>query len=557
MLPLREAGMENHRTLSNLPQTAPLSSASRARLIVSWWDREIHVWRLQKPLKEIVDFAGVDSAVTKNRKLLARILIKGEANITSATVSNDGSLLIVSTSSDIKAFHLKPRSEARKDELKVSKVDVPAGVAEQGATNLKIAPDGKWACVVQGGSKVVLLQLSQDADDEDRPVIQSRAVKLNRLRRNIPKHIALGGLGQYDRSITQVAFSPDTKMLAVADMAGYIDTWSLQDSRRLANGVESRSDESSSDDSSDGEEDSALESSSVRWIHNPNSSLIPKLRGAPTVLSFSDHIPSEQHDIINGEDEVSDDYVLLAITAQPQILALHPRIGSITPWSRRNPTTRFPVEFRNIRDLVKGALWAGDRVWLYGNTFLAMLDTSKDIAEAVTDPSSALVPLDGQSTKPKKRKRGADTGAGNKMAKGAAGPTKVERYVEGQVEELDLDGPDPMDTDGTSAPDDDSDSEDSEEELQGELVSRRRAEGRKGPDAAPSQGTGFWHTLKYRPILGIVPLEAAEEGGLSDDVVVPYANGQIRQTLEVALVERPLFETDMPDRYFADGEFER
>jgi U3 small nucleolar RNA-associated protein 4 len=57
--------------------------------------------------------------------------------------------------------------------------------------------------------------------------------------------------------------------------------------------------------------------------------------------------------------------------------------------------------------------------------------------------------------------------------------------------------------------------------------------------------------------MGIVPLENVEEGAHNDDVVTPYANGQIRQTLEVALVERPLFETDMPDRYFAEGEFER
>lgn len=557
MLPLRQAGMENHRTLSNLPQNAPLTSASKARLIVSWWDREIHIWRLQKPLKDIVDSAGVDSAVTKNRKLLARILIKGEANITSATISNDGTLLLVSTTSDIKAFHLKSRSEARKDEIQVSKVEVPAAIAAQGASNLKISPDGQWACIIQGGSRVTLSQLSQDADDEYRPVIHPRTTKLNRLRRSIPKHIALGGLGQYDRTITQIAFSPDTNMIAVADMAGYIDTWLLQDSKQLVRETDGQLDESSSSETSDNEDEGAVDSTAARWVRNPNSSLVPKLRGAPTVLSFSNHVPSQHTNVINGEDDTSDDYVLLAITAQPQILALHPRLGSITPWSKRNPTTRFPVEFRNIRDLVKGALWAGDRVWLYGNSFLAMLDLSKDIAEPVTDPSSTLVPLDGQAKPPSKRKRGADTGAGNKMAKGAAGPTKVERYVEGEVEELDLDGPDPMDTDGTSAPDDDSESEDSEEELQGELVSRRRAEGRKGPDAAPSQGTGFWHTLKYRPIMGIVPLESVVDGGLNDDVVVPYANGQVRQTLEVALVERPLFETDMPDRYFADGDFEK
>jgi U3 small nucleolar RNA-associated protein 4 len=554
--------MENHRTLSNLPHNAPLTSAPRARLIVSWWDREIHIWRLQKPVKEIVDLAGVDSAVAKNRKLVARILIKGEANITSATISNDGSLLLVSTTSDIKAFHLKSRSESRTDELKVSKVDVPTTTAARGAVNLKISPDGRWACIVQEGSKVSLLQMSQNQDDEDRPFIRPRTIKLNRLKRSVPKHIALGGLGHYDRSITQIAFSPDTKMLAVADMAGYIDTWVLQDSKLLSNGVNGTSDvdltsSDSSDNDDDDDDDDSVTSEGARWSRNPNGSLVPKLRCTPTVLSFSEHIPSQHYSMINGDAEASDDYILLAVTARSDILALHPRIGSITPWSRRNPVARFPIEFRNIRDLAKGTLWAGDRVWIYGNSFLVMLDMSKDIAEEVTNPSSALVPLSGHPSRPKKRKRGTDTGAGNKMTKGAAGPTRIERYVEGEVEELNLDGPDPMDTDGISAPEDDSESEDSEEELRGELVSRRRAEGRKGPDAQPNQGSGFWHTLKYRPILGIVPLESVDESVTNDDIVKPHANGQVRKTLEVALVERPLFETDIPDRYFAEGEFER
>ncbi|KAF7537250.1 hypothetical protein G7054_g3927 [Neopestalotiopsis clavispora] len=553
VLPLREAGQENHRSLSNLPQNVPLVSASRARLIVGWWEREVHIWRLQKPLKEIVDLAEVDTAVTKNRKLLARILIKGEANITSVTINSDGSLLLVSTTSDIKAFHLKPRSESRHDELKISKVDIPAAVAQHGATNLKISPDGNWVCMVQEGSKTSLLQLTQDPEDENRPLVQTKPIRLSRLRRDIPKHIALGGLGPYDRSISQIAFSPDTKMVAVADMAGYIDTWLLQDPSQIAD-----KQDDSENDSSDSEVDGEPESTGgARWVRNPNSALVPKLRYAPTVLSFSEHIPTDRTVTVNGDADAVDDYVLLAINARSDVLTLHPRIGCITPWSKRNPVARFPVEFRNIRDLVKGVLWAGDRAWLYGNSFVAMIDMSKDIAEEITNPSSALVPLEGAPSRPKKRKRGGDTGAGNKMAKGAIGPTKVERHLEGEVEELDLDAADAMDTDATSAPDDDSDSDDSEEELQGELVSRRRAEGKKGPDALPSQGTGFWHTLKYRPIFGIVPLESAEEGSSTDDVVKPYANGQVRQTLEVALVERPLFETDMPDRYFADGEYER
>ncbi|RYO95175.1 hypothetical protein DL766_004196 [Monosporascus sp. MC13-8B] len=580
VLPLQEAGMENHRTLPCLPQDPPLRSAAKARLIVSWWEREVHIWRLRQPLNDLVNVSDGESAVAKNRKLLARILIKGEANITSAAISDDGSLLVVSTSSDIKAFHLKSRGDARKEELRISKVEVPEAAAAQGATRIQVSPDGKWLCLVQEGSKVCAFQLVQDSYSESKPAIHPKAIRLQRIGRKLPKHIALGGLGQYERTVSHISFSPDSRMLAVADLAGYIDTWVLRDStQRLQDDIDDSENESASDASgSDNENDgSGIPSDGVRWVRNPNGALIPRLHAAPTVLSFSNHIPDTTIRPQGVRDqEHPDDYILLAITAKPQILLLNPGVGSITAWSRRNPLSRFPVEFRNIRDLVKGALWEGDRVWLYGNNFLVMLDLTKDIVEAGPEgkPSSAMVSANGQ--RGKKRKRGPDTGAGNKMGVGALGPTKVVRHVRGQTdEELSLDapaaaGPDPMDTDATSGPgEEESDSEDSEDERRGELALLRGAQGRK----RESEGAGdiaFWCTYKYRPILGIVPLLAccdrpAEEGAGrvagNGDTDIAYVNGNgeqpRRRMLEVAIVERPLWEVDMPDRYFADGEYDR
>ena len=46
MCPLREFGKEHHRKLSSLPQTPQLASAPASRLLMSWWDREVNVWRL-------------------------------------------------------------------------------------------------------------------------------------------------------------------------------------------------------------------------------------------------------------------------------------------------------------------------------------------------------------------------------------------------------------------------------------------------------------------------------------------------------------------------------
>ncbi|KAI0454827.1 WD40-repeat-containing domain protein [Xylaria acuta] len=556
VMPLQKAGIENHRALSSLPQDPPLQSAYKTRLIISWWDREVSIWRLPNSLGDLANRSNDDHDVAKNRKLLARVLIKGEANITAASISTDGSLLVVSTTSDIKAFHLKPRDGARWDELKISKVELEEGIATLGARRTLISPDGQWVCLVQAGNTVSLLRVQQPSSSPEKPIIHPKTIRLQRLRRQIPKHNAMGGLGQYDRTITQATFSPDSRMLAVADLAGYIDTWVLsQQPQRLQNEENGAADvhsNESSDDSSDSDnEDEADTRGGIRWRRNPNTSLVPKLYAAPTVLSFSNHIPSKS---TTAENDVIDDYTLLAVTSKPQIILVHPTLGSLTAWSRRNPISRFPPEFRDIRDLVKGALWSGDRVWLYGNTYLFMIDTTQDLPEPT---AAGLVTGSELVAQGRKRKRGPDSGAGNRMTTGVAGPTKVHRHIQGEeIEELPIDGAvlDPMDGDEASHAGD-SESNESDDEVQGELAVLRGTQGKSTQESQPKHGPAFWYTFKYRPILGIVPLgdETEEQNG---DPMQVTLHGAKAKALEVALVERPLFEMDLPDRYFGEGEFE-
>ncbi|KAI0444868.1 WD40-repeat-containing domain protein [Xylaria telfairii] len=556
VMPLQKAGIENHRALSSLPQDPPLQSAYKSRLIISWWDREVSIWRLPNSLGGLADQSNDDPNVAKNRKLLARVLIRGEANITAASISSDGSLLVVSTTSDIKAFHLKPRG-GRWDELKISKVELEEGIAALGATRTLISPDGQWVCLVQVGNAVSLLRVQQPSSSTEKPIIHPKAIRLQRLKRQIPKLAAMGGLGQYDRTITQVAFSPDSHMLAVADLAGYIDTWVLsQQPQKLkeGNGIADVHGDEASDDSSDSDNDDDTEiSEGIQWRRNPNTSLIPKLHAAPTVLSFSNHIPSET---TIAKDDVVDDYTLLAVTSKPQVILVHPTLGSLTAWSRRNPISRFPPEFRDIRDLVKGAIWSGDRVWLYGNTYLCMFDTTQDLAEpTVASPIAG----DELVVQGRKRKRGPDSGAGNKMTTGAAGPTKVLRHIQGgEAEELPIDGPilNVMDEDEASHAGG-SESDESDDEVQGELAALRGSQGNVPQESQLRPGPAFWYTFKYRPILGIVPLGDETEEQQDGDSTRITMNGTRSKVLEVALVERPLFEVDLPDRYFVEGEFER
>ncbi|CAJ2500712.1 Uu.00g035650.m01.CDS01 [Anthostomella pinea] len=560
VVPLQMAGMQEHRALSHLPQNPPLQSACKSRLIVGWWDREVHVWRLRRPFESLVNASDGEPGIAKNRKLLARILIKGEANITSAAISGDGRLLVVSTTSDVKAFHLKTRDEARRDDLKISKIDLPEKVTAQGATSVQISPDSCWLCLIQEGTKISLMSISQDADSSSKPTIHPKAIRLQRIGRKLSKQSSLGGLGQYDRAVSHIAFSPDSKMLAVADLAGWLDTWVFgQTQPRIQNNTNGTHDDasssgssSSSDDDDEDKRGDAVSAPGSRWNRNPNGSLLPRLNSAPTVLSFSNHIPSANAS--TDDEDTRDDYLLLTITARPQILLVHPSLGSISPWSRRNPISRFPVEFRDTRDLVKGAIWSGDRVWLYGNTFLFMFDMAQDLVEPATTGPSAGMELARQG---RKRKRGPDSGAGSKMEKGAVGPTKVTRHVQGQAaEEFSLDGPvfDPMEEDETSQAPEESESEDSDDERQGELALLRGAQGKPPSESVPGRGVAFWHTYKYRPILGIVPLDSGLEDQGEGDGKTLALNGTSQKSLEVALIERPLWEVDMPDRYYGDGE---
>ncbi|KAK2008919.1 WD40 repeat-like protein [Colletotrichum eremochloae] len=552
VLPLKELGRENHRTLSSLPQSPPLASAPSARMVVSWWDREIHIWKLQSSFDGLYDgnAAELDSNLEKNRKLLKTILVKGESNITSAAITPDGSFLVAATGTDVKAFHLQHQNPTRPSDVKLASVAVPKPLAAHGAAKVVLSPNGGWLTAVQDGSKVLVAKVTRDGDNGTVTIQKPRYV--NRLRRNIPKNQALGGLGNYERSITQLAFSPDGRMLASADLAGYMDTWVLQSAEEGANGNAASASDSDDDDDDDesSKEDNAASTADERWVRNPRAALLPKLPAPPVVLSFSDETTTTT-------DAAATEYTLVAVTTAWHILAFHPTAGSLTSWSRRNPVSRLPATIRDTRDLAKGLLWQGPRVWIYGVSFLFMLDLSQDLAvpTGATDPETAVVAQQRQAGMKRKR-RGPESGAGARMAIGAIAPNQVDRFVgskaskewQDDIEEkkqLARDE-DAMEVDGESEPGDDSDdSDDGSESEGGELAALRNRNQETQTEEGAEGKTRWWYTYKYRPILGIAPLSS---GSAAAD-----ADGKT-PSLEAVLVERPIWEVDLPERYFGANE---
>ncbi|SPQ18035.1 82964c3f-c1a2-4164-9af4-3ad1a8ea1f17 [Thermothielavioides terrestris] len=542
VMPLRAAGREYHRTLPHLPQNPPLQSAPKARLVVSWWGNEIRIWQLLSPAHQLLDDPKAGFSLRNNRKFLAQIMVKGDSHISSAAISEDGTLLVASTATDIKAFQLEFTEGAGAEQLHIRKVDMASsGLA---ATKIQISPDKQWVSWVEDGSKVMIARVQDTESTAGTSLAISRPYRLRRLRRLVAKHLLLGGLGSYDRNITLMAFSPDSKMLSVADLAGYIDTWVLRVPGEQTNGADGGDDDDgatseSSDDSSDEEQEDDVVGR--RWVRNPKANLLPKLTAAPVVLSFS-RTPRD-----------AGDYDLLVITTLKQLLIFNPLRGELSEWSRRNTYPKLPEQFRDTRDHVKGVVWQGPRAWIYGASSLFMLDLSQDFCPE----KDALAGKTGQKRGTKRKRDGQEGGAGGRMEKYSLAPQRVRTAVgpDGEKwEDVEMaDAEDQKSIGASSGVDDDDD-----EDVGGGELQRLRDDHSANGNTETAQKeelakARWWHTYQFRPILGIVPVESGQQDGLT--------NGDVAEErpapLEVALVERPLSGDDLPERYFAEGEWER
>ncbi|PKS12742.1 hypothetical protein jhhlp_000950 [Lomentospora prolificans] len=532
VLPMKELGLENHRKLSHLPQQPPLLSAVHARFIVSWWNQEIHIWSLQRPFGPLYkksSGAGVDG----NQKLLKTIILNTESNISSAVINSAGTFLAVSSAaSGIKAFHLSHHRPTSPADIQVSPIKLPADFTQMGAASLSLSPDARWLCIVQESETVLVSRIDRQSTSKGAPSVfsLSKAQRLKRLRRDVPRHKLLGGLGSYDRSITKTCFSPDSKMLATVDLAGYIDTWLLRGLEKPVadeKGQEDDGENSSSSSGSDGEgnDDEASNGHKIRkarWTRNPAAGQLPKLSSTPVVLSFSHDLPRTK--MTNGTSETTadttayDDYTLLAVTAPFDVLAFHPLKGSLTNWTRRTRGGGLPPEMLDGRDAAKGVVWQGSRAWIYGPSFIYMLDLH-------VDPKIS-------SSHSKKRKRlDTDSGAGNRMQVGALGPHKVYKFdgASKETHALLIGGRNRDEVDIS-----DDENEEGTTTQSSELMALRKKE--VGEEKKGS-ATRWWTTTKYRPILGIVPLSNS-----------PSTDHQV----EVALIERPHWAIDLPERYVSN-----
>ncbi|BCR94378.1 small subunit rRNA maturation protein UTP4 [Aspergillus luchuensis] len=598
VLPLREFGKEHHRKLSSLPQIPQLASSPASRLVMSFWDREVSIWRLHRGP------ATHENADGQRHRLVGKVLIQGEENITSAMLSADGKILVVATISTIKLFSVRRRKGDEKGTLRIQKLDVPKALAEDGARVVTVAPNGQWVCVVRPNSAMYLARIKPASTAQEKPHIHTQLVKLNRASRHTRfEKASHGTLGEYERSVRCVVFSDDSKVLASGDLSGCVDTWALQNAE---DAPKKRDNAAGSDDESSDDEDQPV-IDGERWTHAAGESPIPRLKSGVVLLSFRPPNPAKTKLLINGV--AKDEHRLMALTSEHQLVEFDAVEGKLSDWSRRNPKAFLPEEFRGVKDRAMGCVWdlsaARERLWLYGTSWLWMFDLNQDFpspeelnASADNHEDENASTQTSKKSAAQKRKRNPfeeeenarkkpNSGAGDRIPLAqsdlffAAKMRKIVGSDEGQGEWMSLDKERPR------APDADDEAYDYDEAytanndvalarlrrerqfvetstllkrvsiggkqdklLLGGDVESPSAQKQLVPASADAKSNQqqqpsrrWWHTYKYRDLLGIVPL-----GSDADDV----EGDSDSHFLEVAVVERPMWDVDLPGRYVRD-----
>ncbi|KAF2791108.1 small nucleolar ribonucleoprotein-like protein complex subunit [Melanomma pulvis-pyrius CBS 109.77] len=580
--PLRQFGKELSRSLPALPHAPPLLSAPDARLLISWWNCELRIWRVK-----------TQQDGTEKPKVVARLALQGDENITSASITRDGALLAVSTASEVKLFQLTEPKPAAGSSLRIRKLELPSTT---GARLVRLVANGKWLAIITATDDVYLARIIVSDDTTDRPRALHPLVHLHRLPRDNTQRDSLNGpWGHYNRSITHAEFSDDGAVFATADLAGYIDTWVVEgheDSTAPEVDIDQSSSSPVGDDEADDDEEIPTERMSFlgqRWIRNPSGHLLPRLDSAPLLLSFQPGLegstplepngnpavhPTRQNPHPRSHDIPSTEHTLLLVSAEHQLYHFEVLAGRLSEWSRRNPKSSYPSQFRRLDNPTKGCTWdvteKHQRVWLYGEKWLFMFDLAHDLPfPGSVEASNLAIGVEDQGMAvSKKRKRASIKELSRKSNSGAGGAvpenenlvTKLRKFNSGPSDEsvkatwIDLNN-----ARGAAESDEDFD------DKQQALATIRRSAGQDGVSFASNRlangdslsdekdaGAGdqsedvmaqrksgpepWWHTFKYRPILGMVSI-----GG----------NGL---PLEVVLVERPSWDLDLGPRFVGSHE---
>lgn len=402
--------------------------------------------------------------------------------------------------------------------------------------------------------------------------------------------VTQGTLGSYDRTIRTVVFSSNSKLVATGDLSGFVDSWVLEKApEQLAPARKASNGTVSSDDESDEEDENETNIDGQHWKHLPP---MPSLRSGVAFMSFRPETGVHSHKSGPGEDR------LVVVTSTHELVEYEVLQGKFSEWSQQNPKSHLPEEFTYIRDRVMGGFCdvfqGSTKLLLYGPSWMWIFDLTRNMpsptAAAATTTTTTTDLVKASNTQKRKRtvedeskaeRMKYNSGAGSLIPASQATVsmgTKI-RKIEGKnlndaewvdVEKHRHERQNDDDVDGTETgnpflPTREPDFAhlrrelaDDEGSVKGLLTN--------GDDASKSLTNGtshavvvtdntnthgesdgkepspiFWHSHKFRDILGVVPL--GSQGGIS-----------AKEAVELAVVERPMWDLNLGDRWDKEHE---
>lgn len=313
-----------HRKIPITLQQPPLSTVPHGRLLMFWNDQTIKIWTIGTSSSSVAQEENSDTKFSEveNKKLVCKMTLSNDENITSAQLSSEGDLLVVSTIAETKIFNLSV-SESLKA-LKVTKV--PAlDLEDQGARSIRIIerPDGsKRLLIVSPESDLTIYTLTKEDGlwsvnlDEDPLELEIQSD---------PKIKSKSKLS-YNESIHLSAVSDEGKYLAVTRYSGAVDIFDLSEDQ-------------------------------------PANTLLGKFNATVTALKFTPR------------------NTIIVVTADIKVLEYDLATGGLTAWSRQNSEI-LPRRLVELNDKCCGIFFDSSnshRMWLWGGSWLGFLDTSVNI----------------------------------------------------------------------------------------------------------------------------------------------------------------------------------
>lgn len=515
----------SHRKLPITPQNSCVSSNPDKRLLTMWQEQTVKIWYVGELQRFGDESSQLVAVPTQGKKLVCSMTLASDENVTSASLSSDGTLLVVSTIAETKLFKLtQVASNKKKDRgmplaYKVKKL-ASHDLDEQGARQVTLVERNGSVklLVVSPESDLILYGLKKDDEtgeyeldlDSDPVELQVRNSELKEEGRS--KSTSLN----YLDSISHVSVSPNGRFVSASRFSGVIDLYDI------TNAFDSPEKLTKSDD--DDESDSLV----IEGI------ILGKFSGLPTALSFTTR---DTLVIVTAEVRVFE-YSIIADAADNSISENPSIAAQLTPWSRTN-SSLVPQELTEARDKCCGIFYDSakpQRLWLWAGSWLAFLDTTVDIpVKRVpkrlangSGKSETQEPTNGKAERQKQRPRKVFPVLGLEADGDTVMNESVLDEVEDDIDDVAKDSGKPLrrssrtksKSDGTNTTNGSSVVSKEKEDTQPEIDDSVSVLGRRA----------FWITYKYRPIL--------------------YAG--IFGPGEMVVVERPLMDLKLPPAFWSN-----